>query len=99
MPMKTEGTSEKTPTDELNFAESDLEATSQSAGRLAISACELAERLGISERHVWALHSSGRLPRPIRFGRAVRWPVQEIEEWLAAGAPGRSHWEEMLRKC
>ena len=72
-----------------------MKTTSQVTDHLAISASELAKRLEISERHVWALHSSGRLPRPIRFGRAVRWSVRELEEWLAAGAPTRSRWEEM----
>ncbi len=65
--------------------------------RLALPAAEVAKLLGISERHLWALNSSGRLPRPIRFGRAVRWPVDELRAWLAAGAPERSRWES-LRK-
>ncbi|HKQ47605.1 MAG TPA: helix-turn-helix domain-containing protein [Phycisphaerae bacterium] len=65
-------------------------ATSQ---RLAITADEVAELLGISRAHLWKLHSSGRLPRPIRLGRAVRWSVSEIQAWLAAGAPPRERWE------
>ena len=64
---------------------------------LALPAAEVAERLGISERHLWALNSSGRLPRPVRFGRAVRWPVEELRDWLAAGAPERSRWEAMRK--
>jgi predicted DNA-binding transcriptional regulator AlpA len=50
--------------------------------------------LGMSERHVWAMNSSGRLPRPVRLGRSVRWPVDELRQWLAAGARERSHWEQ-----
>ena len=65
--------------------------------RLALPAAEVAKLLGISQRHLWALNSSGRLPRPLRFGRAVRWPVEELRAWLAAGAPQRSRWEA-LRK-
>lgn len=61
--------------------------------RLALSAAEVARRLGISERHLWALHSSARLPQPIRFGRAVRWGADELRQWIAAGAPERSRWE------
>jgi excisionase family DNA binding protein len=63
--------------------------------RLAISADEMAELLGISRAHVWRLHSQGRIPRPVRLGRAVRWDRVTIERWLAAGAPPRERWEAM----
>ena len=63
--------------------------------RLALPAADVAKLLGISTRHLWSLNSSGRLPRPIRFGRATRWNVEELRAWLAAGAPERSRWEEM----
>ena len=62
---------------------------------LAVPAAEVAKLLGISERHLWALNSSSRLPRPIRFGRAVRWNRSELQAWLDAGAPERSTWEAM----
>ena len=60
---------------------------------LALSAGQAAQALNVSERHFWALNSSGRLPRPVRFGRAVRWPVDELRAWLAAGSPERGPWE------
>lgn len=63
---------------------------------LAIPAAELAERLNISERHLWGMHKAGRLgPQPLAFGRAKRWPVAEVEAWLAAGAPDRETWRAM----
>jgi excisionase family DNA binding protein len=62
---------------------------------LAVTADEVAELLGVSRAHVWRLHSSGRLPSPVRFGRAVRWDRQMLAQWLAAGAPPRVKWEEM----
>ena len=62
---------------------------------LALTAEELAERMGVSLRHVRRLDSSGQLPKPVRLGRSVRWPVSEIEAWLAAGAPGREAWQAM----
>ncbi len=68
---------------------------SEATERLALSAAAVARLLGISERHTWALNSSGRLPKPIRLGRAVRWPVDELRAWLAAGAPPRDRWEAM----
>ena len=63
--------------------------------RLALPAAEVAKLLGISERHVWALNSSGRLPRPVRLGRAVRWNLAELCAWLDANCPERSRWEAM----
>jgi prophage regulatory protein len=65
------------------------------AEALAVSAKDTGLMLGISERHVWALNSSGRLPRPGRFGRAVRWPVDELRAWLTAGSPERGQWEKI----
>ena len=62
---------------------------------LAFSGKELAMRLGISLRHCRRLDSSGRLPKPIRLGRSVLWPVAEIKDWMAAGAPDRQRWEAM----
>lgn len=61
--------------------------------RLALPAADVAKLLGISERHLWSMHSTGRLgPRPIALGRAKRWRVDEIRAWLAAGAPSRDKW-------
>ena len=56
---------------------------------------EAAQLLGISERHLWALNSSGRLPQPVRLGRSVRWRRQELLAWLEAGCPSRDRWEAM----
>ena len=55
----------------------------------------VAEFLGISERYVWKLNSSGRLPLPVRLGGATRWVRSELLAWIDAGCPGRSKWETM----
>lgn len=60
---------------------------------LAVDAAELAKLLKVSLRHINALNASGRLPKPIRLGRSVRWPRAELEAWIAAGAPSRDAWE------
>lgn len=65
--------------------------------KLALPAAEVAKLLTVSERHVSALNASGRLPRPIKLGRSVRWPVDELRAWLAAGAPSRDKWEAMQK--
>ena len=62
---------------------------------LAIPVDAVAQLLSISPRHAWGLDSSGRLPRPIRLGRSVRWDRAELKAWLAAGAPRRDEWERM----
>jgi predicted DNA-binding transcriptional regulator AlpA len=64
--------------------------------KLLVDAREAARLLDISERHLWALHSSGRLgPRPTALGRSKRWRVEELRAWLAAGAPSRDRWLAM----
>ena len=62
---------------------------------LALSAKQLGNRLGVSLRHIRRLDSAGKIPKPIRLGQSVRWPVVEIENWMAVGAPNRQRWEAM----
>jgi len=57
------------------------------------TAIELAAFLGVSRATVWRLHSAGKLPRPIRLNRAVRWDRWTIEEWVSDGCPPRDKWE------
>jgi len=47
----------------------------------------VAELLNCSERTVYRLSDSGRMPRPVKLGRLIRWPYAEICEWIAAGCP------------
>ena len=69
----------------------------EASERLAIPASAVAKLLSISERHVWALNTSGRLPRPARYGRAVRWNLAELRAWQDAGSPPRDRWEQIKR--
>lgn len=62
---------------------------------LAFSAADLARRLDVSLRHLRRLDSAGKLPKPIRLGRSVRWPVAEVENWLRLGGPDRETYEAM----
>jgi predicted DNA-binding transcriptional regulator AlpA len=61
--------------------------------KLAISAFELAELLGVSLRHIRRQQASEQLPRPLRLGKSVRWSVEEIKNWIEAGGPNRKEWE------
>ena len=70
----------------------------KSGAVLALSAVDLAHNLGVSLRHIRRMDSSGKLPGPIKLGASVRWPVAEIEQWLAAGAPDRRTWQVMKQE-
>jgi predicted DNA-binding transcriptional regulator AlpA len=60
---------------------------------LALCAKEAATLLGISRAQFWKLHSSGRLPLPVRLGtKKPVWIRSELEDWLRAGAPDRATW-------
>lgn len=48
---------------------------------------QTAAMLGCSERHVYRLSDSGRMPRPVKLGRLIRWNRAELEQWMAAGCP------------
>jgi excisionase family DNA binding protein len=78
---------------------SDVAALAASAGEsqgsvppMALSAADVARELGLSLRQVRRMDDAGRLPRPVRIGRLVRWRRAELEAWLAAGCPLRDEW-------
>jgi excisionase family DNA binding protein len=77
----------------MNTADMSTSAQHCESNCLLLPAREVAKLLGISVRHVWALLAEGRLPRPLRLGRAVRWNVDELRAWLAAGGPEIAAWE------
>jgi len=62
-------------------------------GTIAVDANQLAEMLGLSVRTIRRLDCSGKLPKPVRIGGAVRWRRDEIDAWLAVGCPDRDKWE------
>jgi len=61
--------------------------------RMTLPAVGVADALGISTRQIWKMLAAGRLPEPIRLGRCVRWRLDEIRAWVAAGCPVRAEWE------
>lgn len=64
-------------------------------GSLMMTARGVAEMLNISERHAWELDKKEQLPRPVRFGRSVRWYRKELVAWVDAGVPCRAEWEKV----
>ncbi len=72
-----------------------LQVNAPEMAGLAVDAAEVAKLLNVSLRHVNSLNASGRLPRPIRLGRSVRWLRSDLEAWLEAGAPVRDAWDRI----
>jgi excisionase family DNA binding protein len=60
---------------------------------LVVCARELASLLRVGLRTVRAMDAAGRLPTPVRIGHSVRWPLDEIRQWIDAGCPSRDEWE------
>lgn len=57
------------------------------AGKLLYRVNDLIETLGMSRPHIYQLVKRGEFPRPIKLGaRAVAWPAQAIEAWIAERA-------------
>lgn len=69
-----------------------MTARASDSTALTVSALDGAALLGIGRTKFLQLHASGRLPLPLRFGRAVRWRRAELEDWLNAGCPPRDKW-------
>ena len=54
---------------------------------LLIDNKQAAKLLKVSERTLWGMWNSGKMPSPVRIGRAVRWSYEELKAWVAAGCP------------
>lgn len=54
---------------------------------------DVAAMLSVSQRQVWKLHASGRIPAPVRLGRSVRWAKNGIARWLELQCPTRERFE------
>lgn len=62
-------------------------------GALLLRAHQAAALCGKSVRTWRTWHASGLIPRPVRIGRSILWRAEELQAWIAAGCPGRAHWE------
>jgi len=54
---------------------------------LLLDAKQVARLLGVCTRLVWAMRSGGRLPAPLRLGKATRWRASDIRRWVQEGCP------------
>lgn len=63
--------------------------------KLLLTARQVADALGISERKVWSMHTTARLPAPVQLGdRSTRWRRTDLERWIEAGCPSRERFAE-----
>lgn len=54
---------------------------------LLLDVGDVARLLSCSERHVYRLSQSRRMPEPVKLGALIRWKRADVETWLAAGCP------------
>lgn len=57
-----------------------------------LTCADVARRLNVSLSFFRKLVQSERAPKPLKLGRARRWPAETIDAWLAAGCPAMSAW-------
>ena len=60
-----------------------------------IDAPMLAEKLNVHEVTIRKWQLNGKIPAPVRIGRAVKWRLTEIDAWIKAACPPRAKWEAM----
>jgi excisionase family DNA binding protein len=62
--------------------------------RLALRPKEAAKALGIGERLLWSLTNRGEIPH-VWLGKAILYPVAELERWLSEQTAGGSRKRRM----
>lgn len=68
-----------------------LAITEAATPRRFFDADQCGHRYGFSKRHWIRLVDSGKAPQPTRFGRLVRWSLESLDQWDAAGCPSCRH--------
>lgn len=65
---------------------------------LAVDSKGAAALLGICRAHWMRLVAQGAAPQGVLLGKARRWPLAELREWIEAGCPPRERWQVMRRR-
>lgn len=42
---------------------------------------------GFTRVHINNLANTGRMPKPLKIGRSIRWRASDIDAWIDAGCP------------
>jgi predicted DNA-binding transcriptional regulator AlpA len=56
---------------------------------------KLSKFLSIPQATIYEHNVMGKIPAPLKIGKKLLWRIDEIKEWLNAGAPGRQKWESI----
>ena len=59
-----------------------------------LDARDVSTLLRCSQRHVYRLVDTGRMPPPVKLGALVRWSRASIEDWVATGCPSQTRMED-----
>ena len=75
-------------------AASGIKEQADSGGLIDMAA--VARLLGLGERTVWRMLSTGAIPAPLRLGAKItRWRADEFREWIETGCPDQETWEKI----
>lgn len=78
----------------VRITETDFDRWNEVEGPLLLTIHDLARMLSVSERELWRMRSSGKLPAPIELGpKLIRWGRAEVQDWIVAGCPDRRTWD------
>lgn len=78
----------------IRITETDFDHWIEIEGPLLLTIHDLARMLSVSERELWRMRSSGKLPAPIELGpKLIRWGRAEVQDWIVAGCPDRRTWD------
>ena len=64
-----------------------VETLEKAVGRRLGDVKTVAAKFACSCRHVYRMADADRMPRPVRLGTLVRWDLDELDRWIAAGCP------------
>jgi predicted DNA-binding transcriptional regulator AlpA len=59
---------------------------------MLIDSREAMRLLKVAKRTLWQMHTTGKMPPPIRIGRAIRWRLEVLKQWVEAGCPVDPEW-------
>ena len=63
---------------------------------LLLTATQCGQLMGLSRSMFYKMNEVGKVgPQPIRYGKCVRWSLEELRRWVRAGSPPRHLWVEM----
>jgi predicted DNA-binding transcriptional regulator AlpA len=69
--------------------------TEVATDKLVLTTSEAAAIFQKSVRTWRSWDAAGKIPKPMRIGRATYWRPEELRAWVAAGCPDRETWEAM----